>query len=112
MMDSMMEVCGIIALVLYFDLYTKLKRIKKQLYSNDKNVKIRRTLKELKNKECILELDDKVVDNELPYNKSCTIIDSDDEWIKLTFENKKGKVSTKLLRIDLIEAIKIINEDD
>ena len=38
---------------------------------------------------------------------SCTILDADDEWMKISYTDKKDKQATKLLRIEMIEEIEI-----
>lgn len=38
---------------------------------------------------------------------SCTILDADDEWMKISYIDKKDKQITKLLRIEAIDEIEI-----
>ena len=38
----------------------------------------------------------------------CLVLDSDDEWIKVRFEDKKKNQVTKLLRIENIDEIEIV----
>lgn len=38
---------------------------------------------------------------------SCTILDADDEWMKICYTDKKNKQVTKLLRIEAIDEIEI-----
>ncbi|WP_330698002.1 hypothetical protein [Anaerotignum sp.] len=40
----------------------------------------------------------------------CSIIDADDEWIKLSYSDKKGVVRTKIVRIDAIKNVEMISE--
>jgi hypothetical protein len=39
----------------------------------------------------------------------CTVLDVDDEWIKITYTDKKNNTKTQVLRIDCIDNIEIIN---
>ena len=38
---------------------------------------------------------------------SCMILDADDEWMKISYIDKKDKQITKLLRIEAIDEIEI-----
>lgn len=39
-----------------------------------------------------------------------TILDADDEWIKVTYTNKKGIQKTEILRIDCVKKVDVIPE--
>lgn len=41
---------------------------------------------------------------------SCTVLDMDEEWVKVRFTDKKNKETLKLLRIENIEAVELIRE--
>ena len=41
---------------------------------------------------------------------SCLVLDTDDEWIKVQFTDKKKNKITKLLRIENIDEIQILEE--
>ncbi|WP_124098052.1 hypothetical protein [Ruminococcus sp. Marseille-P6503] len=56
-----------------------------------------RLIKELVGMECTIDGDDF-------FNSRCTVIDADDEWIKVTVHDKK-KDYTKIVRIDTIDNI-------
>ncbi len=38
----------------------------------------------------------------------CNVIDVDDEWIKISYSDKKKVEKTKIIRIDTIESIELI----
>lgn len=40
----------------------------------------------------------------------CTVLDADDEWIKLTYCDKKNVRKTKILRVDAIESVELAGE--
>ncbi len=42
----------------------------------------------------------------------CMVLDADEEWIKFTYTGKKNNVITKILRIDSIENIELIYEQN
>ena len=44
-----------------------------------------------------------------PYIK-CAVPDADDEWLKLTYADGKNSGKTKILRIDSIDNIELIDE--
>lgn len=41
----------------------------------------------------------------------CCVLDTDDEWVKIRFNDKKNNQITKLLRIENIDEIEILNEE-
>lgn len=41
----------------------------------------------------------------------CFVLDTDDEWVKIRFNDKKNNQITKLLRIENIDEIEILNEE-
>lgn len=40
---------------------------------------------------------------------SCLVLDTDDEWMKVRFTDKKNNQITKLLRIENIDEIEIVS---
>ena len=62
---------------------------------------------ELVGKSCKIKSDDALH----PVGKEemlCCVLDVDDEWIKISFTDKKGKQMTKLIRIEKIDEIEIV----
>lgn len=41
---------------------------------------------------------------------TCQIIDADEEWVQFTYTDKKAGQKNRMLRIDTIESIEIIEE--
>ncbi|WP_138203844.1 hypothetical protein [Haloimpatiens lingqiaonensis] len=41
---------------------------------------------------------------------NCSVLDADDEWIKISYIDKKGCAKIRILRIDSISNIEIISE--
>lgn len=67
-------------------------------------------IKELVNTECKIQTDEAlqlVGSSEI----KCLVLDTDDEWIKIQFTGKKNKLTTKLLRIENISGIEILEEE-
>lgn len=66
-------------------------------------------INELVGKSCIIKTDDAIAlvgSAEL----ACTVLDADDEWIKLTYTEKKNHTKTKIMRIDSIDSVEMIAE--
>jgi hypothetical protein len=66
---------------------------------------ISKIINDLVGKQCKIETEDLVIND----NFDCTVLESDDEWIKITYTDKKNNVITKILRIDNIDSIEIKN---
>lgn len=64
-------------------------------------------ISELVNKECRIKSDDAF---QLAGNTElmCFVLDSDDEWIKVRFTDKKNNQITKLFRIENIDEIEVV----
>ncbi len=39
-----------------------------------------------------------------------TVLDVDDEWVKVSYSNKKDEVKTEIIRIDLIKKVDVLAE--
>ena len=112
-----MEWLGLVALVLvlcYSSYPGKIKRLeaamkrleRKQRGENDMS----KLINELINKECKIKSDDAL---QLVGNTEllCLVLDTDDEWIKVQFMDKKNNQIKKLLRIENIDEIEIVESD-
>ena len=111
-----MEWIGLVALVIVLcyssypgkvkRLEATVKRLERKQRGDDSMSKL---ISELKNKECMVKSDDALqwVGNA---EIKCLVLDSDDEWIKIRFTNKKDKQITKLLRIENVDEIEVIEE--
>lgn len=115
-----MEYCGIIALVLllcYSAYPGKVKRLESKVKRLESKVK--RLEKKQKGDNYMSQLIDDLVGEQCTIKSeailnfagktelSCTILDADDEWMKICYTDKKNKQVTKLLRIEAIDEIEI-----
>lgn len=100
-------------IICYSSYPSKIKKMESKLKKLERNMKgensMSKILSELINKKCKLVSDDGVV---IASNREfeCTILDIDDEWIKFTFKDKKGIDRTKILRIESIERVDLIDD--
>lgn len=112
--DSL-EYFGIIAFVLVLSQIGYSSKIKK-LESEIKNLKrkikgedeLSKLLKDLIGQKCLINCDGAVIftgKTEI----ECEVLDVDDEWVKITFKDKKGVTKTNIIRIESIDNIEIIN---
>lgn len=109
-----MEWLGVAALVLmlcYSSYPGKVKRLEATIKRLERKQKgeytMSKLISELANKECRITSDaalQLVGNNEL----NCLVLDSDDEWIKIRFTDKKNNEITKLLRIENIDEIEVV----
>lgn len=112
-----MEWVGFIALALvlcYSSYPSKVKHLEatvKRLERKQRGENIMsKLINELVNTECKIKTDDAlqlVGSTEI----MCFILDTDDEWIKIRFTDKKKNQITKLLRIENINEIEVIEKD-
>lgn len=72
----------------------KVKKLERNVNGGSKMSGI---IKDLIGMECTIDGDDF-------FNTSCTVLDADDEWVKLIVHEKK-KDLTKIIRIDNIDSI-------
>lgn len=112
-----MEWAGFIALVILLccssypgkvkRLEAKVKRLeRKQRGENDMS----KLINELVNTECKIKSDD---DLQLVGSTEikCLVLDTDDEWMKIRFTDKKNNQIIKLLRIENIDEIEIVSTE-
>ena len=84
----------------------KLESKVKKLQTKQKgDVKMSKIISELIGKQCKIETED-IINGSI----DCTILDSDDEWVKLTYTDKKNNMFTKILRIEAINSIELKSE--
>lgn len=109
-----MEYLGIIAFVLimsYSSYPAKVKKMESKVKKLERNLRggksMSKILSELINKKCELVSD---VGLEIFSKREieCVILDVDDEWIKITFTDKKGVHKTQILRVEAIERVSFI----
>lgn len=112
-----MEWLGVAALILvlcYSSYPGKIKRLEaavKRLERKQKGeIDMSKLINELINKECKIKSDaalQLVGATEL----LCMVLDTDDEWIKVQFTDKKNNQIKKLLRIENIDEIEVLETD-
>lgn len=112
-----MEIFGVIALFIalfYSPATEKVKRLEiklKQIERKQKGESIMsKLISELAGKECKIKCEEalSLVGNE---EMVCSVLDTDDEWIKVQVVNKKKNQIIKLIRIENIEEIEILEEE-
>lgn len=109
-----MEWLGLVALgiVLCYSSYPgKVKRLEKAIKKLERKQRgediMSKLISELVDKKCKIKSDDALqwVGKE---EIECIVLDADDEWIKVRFNDKKNNQITKLFRIDHIEEIEMM----
>lgn len=81
----------------------RLLRLERRLHRVESSIKgenqMSRLIKDLIGMECTINGDDF-------YNSKCTVVDADDQWIKVIVHEKKNDF-TKIVRIDTIDKIEL-----
>ena len=105
-----MEFLGAIALFLmlfYMGMPKKVKRLQHDIKKIKKVIKgegnLSNMLKELEGKKCKIHFEDGIL-----VEKIYEVISVEDEWIKVSYEEKKEKNVTKIIRIDTIAEIVLV----
>ncbi len=92
-------------------LEAKVKKLQKNYTNNQKGENVMsKLINDLVGKRCIIKSDaglELLANNEI----ECKILESDEDWLKIEYTEKKGNVVTMLLRIDDIERVEILNEE-
>ena len=108
-----MEYCGIIALVLllcYSAYPGKVKRLESKVKRLEKKQKgdnyMSQLIDDIVGEQCTIK-SEAILNFAGKTELSCTILDADDEWMKICYTDKKNKQVTKLLRIEAIDEIEI-----
>ena len=82
------------------------KKVKKlQLKEKGEN-KMSKIISELVGKKCVITTTDAlqfVGDSKV----KCDVLDVDDEWIKISYTEKKGNTKVKIIRIDAIDGVEV-----
>ena len=84
-------------------LETKVKRIERKIGGESSMSKL---INDLVGSSCKIKSDEALAlvgGTEI----DCTVLDADDEWIKVTYVDKKGNTKTKILRIETIESVEL-----
>lgn len=109
-----MEYFGLMAfiLVLYYSGYLeKIKKHERKIKTLERSMKgenkMSKLINDLIGEECIIKSEEALFAMS-DMTMKCEIIDVDDEWVKISFVDKKGNSITKIIRIDSIENIELI----
>jgi len=81
-------------------------KVKKLEIKQKGDKKMSKIINELVGKQCKIKTEDEIINE----NFNCTVLDTDDEWIKFTYTDKKNNIMTKILRIEAIDSIDLKNE--
>ncbi len=110
-----LEYFGLIAFVLVLSqigysskikkLEGELKRLKRKIKGEEALSKL---LKDLIGVKCIIDCEGAVVFTGKS-EMECEVLDVDDEWVKITYKDKKDVTKTNIIRIESIDNIEIIN---
>ena len=117
-----MEYLGVIAFCLVIchmglprrvdHLESKIKRLNKLVSNNQKGDNVMsKLINDLVGKNCIVKSDaglELISNNEI----ECKILEADEEWLKIEYNEKKGDTVTMLLRIDDIERVEILKDKE
>ena len=110
-----LEYFGLIAFVLVLSQMgysSKIKKLEGELKNLKRKIKgeeaLSKLLKDLIGVKCIIDCDGAVVFTGKS-EMECEVLDVDDEWVKITYKDKKNVTKTNIIRIESIDNIEIIN---
>ncbi len=110
-----LEYFGLIAFVLVLSQMgypSKIKKLEGELKSLKRKIKgeeaLSKLLKDLIGVKCIIDCDGALVFTGKS-EMECEVLDVDDEWVKITYKDKKNVTKTNIIRIESIDNIEIIN---
>lgn len=87
-------------------LESQMKKVRKKETEENKMSKI---ISELVGKKCIITTTDAlqfIGDTKV----KCNVLDVDDEWIKISYTEKKGNTKIRIMRIDSIDGVEVEEE--
>lgn len=107
-----MEWIGLIALGLilcYSSYLGKVKKLERKVKLLERKIggdkSMSNLIKELVNQECVITFE-----NDFSSETKCTVLDVDDEWVKVSIKDKKENVKIKLIRVDDIKKVEILTK--
>ncbi len=110
-----LEYFGLIAFVLVLSQMgysSKIKKLEGELKNLKRKIKgeeaLSKLLKDLIGVKCIIDCDGAVVFTGKS-EMECEVLDVDDEWVKITYKDKKNVTKANIIRIESIDNIEIIN---
>lgn len=98
-------------ILLFYSSYPdKVKRLERKVKCLERNAQggnnMSKIISDLVGKQCKIEIDGMLFSDNA--EGKYTIVDTDDEWIRVNYHNKKNNLITKIIRIDSIENIEVI----
>ena len=94
-----------LAFVLWIESFSKQKRMRRRIKTLEKNrkgeKKMSRFLKEMIGKK-------PMITSELIGTNDWLVVDVDEDWVKLSKTDKKGQTKTKLMRIEDIRSVELL----
>lgn len=109
-----MEWIGVLSFLMvlcYSDLPQKVKRLEAQVKKCQLEKKggkeMSKLISELVGKKCTIITFGKAAQLTGVTKLNCTVLEADEEWIKISYTEKKGNIKTKILRIDEIDGVEM-----
>ncbi len=103
---------SLIIIICYSSYPGKVKKLEKKVKVLERkekgNFQMSKIISSLVGERCRIETDDAFFNGAM--DVIANILDVDDEWIKVSFTDKKGIDKIKILRIESIENIELISE--
>lgn len=103
-----MEWLGFFCLVIiicYSSYPKKVRQLERKVKkNNERDKQMLKLIAELVGKKCCIVADDSFGEIK------CEVIDIDDEWVKVRIDNKKNKSKIKIIRIDSINSVELLED--
>lgn len=110
-----MEFLGVMAFILvlsYSDYPSKTKRLARELKRLKRRIKgeneMSRLLNDLLGEDCEITMEEDAMSFGSA-TLTCTVLEVDDEWLKIRLRNRKDELIEKLIRVENIESIELVN---
>jgi hypothetical protein len=107
-----MEFFGLIAFVLVLANSSKFKKIEREINllkgKRRGTSEMTKLISDLKGQSCIITCEELDTFTGKKVRIECEICDIDNEWVKVTFVNKKGISKTKIIRLENIYDIELL----
>ena len=84
------------------------KRLKKYQMKEKGGSKMSKLIMELVGKTCTIKMAG--FDENLEQKIKCNVLDADEEWIKISYTSKKGVAKTKIMRVDEVVEVELMEE--
>ncbi len=110
-----MEFFGVLAFILvlsYSDYPSKTKRLAREIKRLKRGIKGENEMSLLLSELIGKDFEIQMVEDAISFantDLTCTILDVDDEWVKVSLKNRKDQLVEKLIRVENIESIELAN---